>query len=283
MTAGRDLQQLARDHLWMHFTRMGGFGAGRRTCRSSSRATGATSGTRTASATSTRSPGSSRSTSATATARRSARRRSSRCASCPSTPTGRTRTRRRSSSRPSSPRSRPAISTAPSSSPAARRRSSRRGSWPAVLHRARREAGHARRSREPETRHDAIVARPPRPAPLQGDRPAHRLPRHDDGRPLDQRDPGAAGGVRAARARGAARPQHEPLPPPGRRERGGLHAVPARRSRAGDPRDGAGDGVPRPHGAGAERGRLLHAAASATGRACARSATSTTSCSRPTR
>jgi len=23
-----DLQQLARDHLWMHFTRMGGYGAG---------------------------------------------------------------------------------------------------------------------------------------------------------------------------------------------------------------------------------------------------------------
>jgi len=27
-TAGTDLQQLARDHLWMHFTRMGGYGAG---------------------------------------------------------------------------------------------------------------------------------------------------------------------------------------------------------------------------------------------------------------
>ena len=61
--------------------------------------------------------------------------------------------------------------------------------------------------------------RPPRPAPLQGDRPAHRLPRHHDGRPLDQRDPRAADGVRAARARGAPRPQHEPLPPPGRPRR----------------------------------------------------------------
>ena len=28
MTTTTDLQQLARDHLWMHFTRMGGFGAG---------------------------------------------------------------------------------------------------------------------------------------------------------------------------------------------------------------------------------------------------------------
>ena len=26
MTSATDLQQLARDHLWMHFTRMGGFG-----------------------------------------------------------------------------------------------------------------------------------------------------------------------------------------------------------------------------------------------------------------
>ena len=131
---------------------------------------------------------------------------------------------------------------------------------PAVLHRARREARApgAATSRRPGTIDRR--RRPPRPAPVQGDRPPHRLPRHDDGRALDQRDPGAAGGVRAARARGAPRPQHEPLPPSRGRERGGLHAVPARRPRAGDPRDGAGDGVPRPHGAGAERGRLLHAA-----------------------
>ena len=59
-----------------------------------------------AGATSTRSRGSSRSTSATRSATRSARRRSSRCASCPSTRTGRTRTRARSSSRPRSRRSR---------------------------------------------------------------------------------------------------------------------------------------------------------------------------------
>ena len=26
--AAADLQQLARDHLWMHFTRMGGYGDG---------------------------------------------------------------------------------------------------------------------------------------------------------------------------------------------------------------------------------------------------------------
>ncbi len=38
-----DLQQAARDHLWLHFTRMGGYDDG--TCRSSSAATGATSRT----------------------------------------------------------------------------------------------------------------------------------------------------------------------------------------------------------------------------------------------
>ena len=39
-----------------------------------------------------------------------------------------------------------------------------------------------------------------------------------------------------------------------------VHGVPARRARAGDPCDGPGDGLPRAHGARAERRRLLHAA-----------------------
>ena len=42
--------------------------------------------------------------------------------------------------------------------------------------------------------------------------------------------------VRAARPGHAARAQHEPLPPPAGRDRGGVHRVPARRPRAGDPR-----------------------------------------------
>ena len=97
---------------------------------------------------------------------------------------------------------------------------------------------------------------PTRAAPLQGDRAPHRLPRDDDGRALDQRHPRAADAVRAARARGAARPQHEPLPPAARaRREEEFTAVPARRPRAGDPRDGAGDRLPRPHGAGPERRR----------------------------
>ena len=48
-TALPDLQQAARDHLWLHFTRMGGTATPR--CRSSCAATAATSRTRTGSAT----------------------------------------------------------------------------------------------------------------------------------------------------------------------------------------------------------------------------------------
>ena len=62
-------------------------------------------------------------------------------------------------------------------------------------------------------------------AQVQGDRAPDRLPRHDDGRALDQRHPGAADAVRAARARGAARREHEPLPPPAGGDGGGVHAV----------------------------------------------------------
>ena len=147
--------------------------------------------------------------------------------------------------------------------------------------RARRVAAGARD--EPETRHDEHRRGRAVASALQGDRAAHRVPRHDHRRALDQRHPGAPRAVRAARPRGAARLEHEPLPPPARRDRGGVHAVPARRARAGDPLDGAGDRLPRAHGAGAERRRLLHAARGLLAAACARSATATTSCSPPTR
>ena len=95
---------------------------------------------------------------------------------------------------------------------------------------------------------------------VQGDRAPDRVPRHHLRRALDQRDRGAARAVRAARPRGAARQQHEPLPPASRGVRGGVHAVPAGRARADDRRDGPGDRVPRAHGARAERGRRVHAA-----------------------
>ena len=114
---------------------------------------------------------------------------------------------------------------------------------------------------------------------------AARLPRHDDGRALDQR-----------RSRRCATP-FEPLVPdvihvrntnryhrPAGRDRGAssprscstTSSSAIERRRPGDGRDGD-------HGAGPERGRLLHAAGRLLRRACARSATATGSCSAPTR
>ena len=139
-------------------------------------------------------------------------------------------------------------------------------------------------AQEPEVDHDAIVASagsPPRR--VQGDRPPHRLPRHDDGRALDQRHPGDPRALRAARLRGAARLEHEPLPPSGRGDGGAVHAVPPRRARAGDPRRWGRRRCAsctwspcRTPAAASRRPR-------GTGAACASSATATTSCSRPTR
>ena len=146
-------------------------------------------GRRRASATSTRSPASSRSTSATRTARRSARRRSRRCASCRSTPTGRTRTRARSSSRPSS------------------RELAPRAHQPRVLRLRRLRGGRVGLEARAPVPHGA------RRAPLEGRVAPHRLPRHDDGRALDQRHRRAAHAVRAARPGRRPRAQHEPLPP----------------------------------------------------------------------
>src|ERR687883_522498 len=95
---------------------------------------------------------------------------------------------------------------------------------------------------------------------VEGDLPPPGLPRHHLRRALDQRHPGAADAVRAARAGRPPRPQHEPLPPPAGGDRGGVHGLPARRPRADDPGGGAGDRGRRDHGAGAERRRLVHAA-----------------------
>ena len=95
---------------------------------------------------------------------------------------------------------------------------------------------------------------------LQGDRAADRVPRDDVRRAHAERHPADPRAVRAAAPRGAARLEHEPLPPPAGRDRGGVHALPSRRARGGDRGDGARDRVPRAHGAGAERGRRVHAA-----------------------
>ena len=242
-------------------------------CRSSSAATAATSRTCTASATSTRSPACSRSTSATRSARRSGRRRSPRCASCPSTRTGRTRTRARSSWHRRWRRWRRATSTACSSCRAARRRSSRRGSS--------RGSSTPRAATVAEPPHDELVAA----ARVQRTRRSPGTSRTTDDvrRTLDQRHPRHPRAVRAACARGAARLQHEPLPPPARGDGRGVHRVPPRRARAHDPRHGPRDRLSRAHGAGAERGRDVRCAGGLLARRARRSARSTTSCSPPTR
>ena len=95
---------------------------------------------------------------------------------------------------------------------------------------------------------------------VQGDLPPGRLPRQHLRCPLVDRDSCDQAAVRAAPPGGAARPQHEPLPPAGGRDRGGVHPVPARGPRAHDPGDGARDGLHGSDGAGPERRRLLHAA-----------------------
>ena len=124
-----------------------------------------------------------------------------------------------------------------------------------VLPRARREADRGR-GRDAARRAGRLADA----SQVQGDRAAGRLPRHDLRRALDQRHPRAADPVRAARARGSAREEHEPLPPAAGGDRGGVHRDAARGPRADDPGDGAGDRVPRAHGAGAERRRGVHAA-----------------------
>ena len=129
----------------------------------------------------------------------------------------------------------------------------------------------------------APVPRRPRRASLEGDRPPHRVPRHDDGRALDQRHRGDQERVRAARPRDVPRAQHEPLPPAGRGDGGAVHRVPARRPRAGDHRRGAVDGRDGDHGAGAERRRRVHAAGRVLPGRARDLRPSTGSCSAPTR
>ena len=61
-------------------------------------------------------------------------------------------------------------------------------------------------------------------AQVQGDRAPGRLPRHDDGRALDQRHPGAARmPFEPLVPGGAAREEHEPLPPSAGGDGGGVH------------------------------------------------------------
>ena len=98
------------------------------------------------------------------------------------------------------------------------------------------------------------------PPPLQDDRAPHRLPRHHPGRALADRHLPAEDAVRAADAGRPPRLEHQPLPPSRRRERAGVHAVPAGRAARRDRAGGPGLGGRRVHGAGAELRRHLHPA-----------------------
>ena len=72
--------------------------------------------------------------------------------------------------------------------------------------------------------------------------------------------PASAHPFRAARARRAARAEHESVPPPAARDRSGVHRVPPRRPRAHDRGGRPGDRGDGDHGAGAKCRRRLHAA-----------------------
>ena len=118
----------------------------------------------------------------------------------------------------------------------------------------------------------------------QGHQPQRRLPRHPARRAVDHRHPRREGDVRAARAGRAQGAQHQLLPRSrARRRPGGVRPLGGRPHRGGHRVRGSRDrgrGVPR---AGAELRRLLPAAARLLRSGSARSATSTTCCSCPTR
>ncbi len=89
----------------------------------------------------------------------------------------------------------------------------------------------------------------------QADRARGRLPRHQPGGAVRDRDHRAAPALRAVHARRLPRAQHEPVPAQARLRRRDAGRGGARADRVRGPRDGRrGD-----HGAGPERRRLLHA------------------------
>ena len=120
-------------------------------------------------------------------------------------------------------------------------------------------------------------------APVEGDQPRGRLPRHDDGGAVADRHRAVPDDLRAARPRRRAPAQHEQLPAARGRDGGGVHGVPAGGSRAPDPRARPGHGRHGDPRARAEPGRLSDGAGRLLPRGAGRSATATTSCCTPTR
>ena len=231
------MQRVARDHLWMHFSRLGRY-RGPRAADHHGAARAATCGTSTTASSSTRCRGSSRCRSGTAgaTSRKPPREQAETLKYFPIW----------TYAHP------PAIELA---GELARARAGR--PQPRVLHDRRLGSGRV----GVEARAPVLPRHRAGPA-LQGDRAPHRVPRHDARRARDHRrarrcaspfEPLTPGGV--------ARPQHQPLPRPARQGRDRVHRdACAERDRGRDPLRRPGDGrggVPR---AGAERGRVLHAA-----------------------
>ena len=226
-------------------------------CRSSSAATAATSRTRTASATWTRSPACSRSTSATASARRSARPRSTQMRELPfytnwsyAHPRAIELAAEVASLAPGDLNRVFFVSGGSEAVESAwklarqyylargekqvPRRATRRSATTSAVGRRRRASTRRSRGRSPTT----------------GRRWARS--RSTASRRCGRRSSRSCPRCGTCRTRTATT---------GRRRRPRRSSrVPARRPRGDDPRDGAGDGLPRPHGAGAERGWLLHAA-----------------------
>ena len=223
-----ELQELAKRHLWMHFTRSAR--STRPTCRSSSRGEGPLRlGRSTASATSTGSRRCSASTRAMA-ARSWPRRRRRRSASSTTTSSGASPTRARSSSR----------------------RGSRR-STPGDLNRVFFTSGgsEAVESAIKLARNYHRLTGKRRQA--QADRARDRLPRHDARGAQRDGDHQPADAVRAPRAGRVPRPQHRQLPLAG----GPRPALGGGQDRGADPLRGPRHRVARrdPR-AGAERRRL---------------------------
>ena len=103
-------------------------------------------------------------------------------------------------------------------------------------------------------------------APVEGDLPAHRLPRHDDGRPFDQRDPGDCA-YRSSRScptycTCGTRIGTTALPKRQRRSSPHFSSTISSNDRGG----GSGDRGDGDHGARAKRGRLPSRRRRATGR-----------------
>ena len=116
---------------------------------------------------------------------------------------------------------------------------------------------HLRRLRSRRVGDQAVARLPPahrQPAQDEVHHPRGRLPRHHARGPLGHRDHRPAHGLRAARARREPRAEHQQLP----LARGPRPAVGRRRDRGEDPLRGARDGRRGDPRAAAERRRLHH-------------------------